>query len=64
MWGGAGVAGVPLAGQWHQGHRSSEDTNPVSRNTDGSGLGEQLKDKSDLEVALGGSQRDFRAGQW
>lgn len=51
MWGGAGATGVPLADQWHQGRRSSEDTNPVSRNMGDSGLGEQLKDKPDLEAA-------------
>lgn len=51
MQGGACAAGVPLAGQWHQGCRSSEDTNPVSRNMDDSDLREQLKDKSDLEAA-------------
>lgn len=32
MRGGASAAGVPPAGRWHQGRRSPEDTDSVSRN--------------------------------
>lgn len=53
MWGGAGAAGVPLAGQWHQGRRSSEDTNPVSRNMDGSGLHDSSRTNQTLKLHLG-----------